>query len=113
MHDFICHDYIENSVKCRKKKESRNSQFVTKLLNLLFLFSILGHDFSSYYLSSSQLRHHDNSSEMHAILSFQFDDVLQFGWQEVNQGTRNLIQKNVSYKQKWPALQTIIIFIIF
>ena len=31
------------------KKESRNSQFVTKLLNLLFLFSILGHDFSSYF----------------------------------------------------------------
>ena len=49
---------------------------------------------------------------MHAILSFQFDDVLQFGWQEVNQGTRNLIQKNVSYKQKWPVLQTMIIFII-
>ena len=28
--------------------------------------------------------------------SLQFDDILEFGWQEVNQGTRNLIQKNVS-----------------
>ena len=37
---------------------------------------------------------------MHAILSFQFDDVLKSGWQEVNQGTRNLIQKNVSCDKK-------------
>lgn len=37
---------------------------------------------------------------MHAILSFQFDDVLKSGWQEVNQGTRNLIQKNVSGDKK-------------
>merc|ERR1712241_327696 len=29
------------------------------------------------------------------IVRLQFDDILQFGWQEVNQGTRNLIQKNL------------------
>jgi len=29
------------------------------------------------------------------IVRMQFDDILQFGWQEVNQGTRNLIQKNL------------------
>ena len=28
---------------------------------------------------------------------FQFEDILKFGWNEVNQGTRNLIQKNVSF----------------
>ena len=34
------------------------------------------------------------------IFSFQFDDILQFGWQEVNQGTRNIIQQNVRIKWK-------------
>lgn len=29
------------------------------------------------------------------IVRLQFDDILEFGWQEVNQGTRNLIQKNL------------------
>jgi hypothetical protein len=28
-------------------------------------------------------------------IPFQFDDILDFGWQEVNQGTRNIIQKSV------------------
>ena len=45
------------------------------------------------------------SPNMHAIQAFslsfslQFDDILEFGWQEVNQGTRNLIQKNVSWRR--------------
>jgi len=29
------------------------------------------------------------------IVRMQFDDILRFGWAEVNQGTRNLIQKNL------------------
>jgi len=29
------------------------------------------------------------------IVRLEFDDILQFGWQEVNQGTRNLIQKSL------------------
>ena len=36
--------------------------------------------------------------------SLQFDDILEFGWQEVNQGTRNLIQKNVSWRRKFPEI---------
>ena len=35
-------------------------------------------------------------------ISFQFDDILQFGWQEVNQGTRNIIQQNVNQKDHLP-----------
>ena len=30
------------------------------------------------------------------VLQLEFEDILKFGWNEVNQGTRNLIQKNVS-----------------
>lgn len=29
------------------------------------------------------------------IVRLEFDDILQFGWQEVNQGTRNIIQQNL------------------
>lgn len=29
------------------------------------------------------------------IVRMEFDDILQFGWQEVNQGTRNIIQQNL------------------
>ncbi len=45
-------------------------------------------------------------SKLHVAIDFsiyfdfsifvQFNEVLEFGWQEVNQGTRNIVQKSVS-----------------
>ena len=46
------------------------------------------------------------------LFCFQFEDILLSGWAEVNQGTRNIVQDNVSSENRAYSFNSVANFIM-